>query len=244
MNNQELFLQAVIGPYGLKAMKSLREGSVEISQILVPRAAYSWVQAQSNYNAEIPGVAGSVLRLKKSQNSYSGEISIDSDVFSFQDAPLEQIAAAIIVSLGVKSFSKTAKSIDLARLGKTIDMLVSHRQLQKYTLPPEQPGLGGPAIADAPTPPAPVEDFKENKGKPEGKQEGKAELELSEEESNKKCDVCGGCQVKDSKFKGCHCLRGLSKSVKTEISPKGYKLTIEGWSSNDTLILLEAIGRK
>lgn len=142
MADTSAFLQEVLGSDGaallVKTMK--RIGSIE--NALVPRTILAWVgiAGRLGHDGELPGLAGTFARIQKSEAGYSGEIKIEETSYQFADASTYQVASAVAVAIGYDTELSAGNSKELARLGKSIDLLVKSRLanavLQKRMLDP------------------------------------------------------------------------------------------------------------
>lgn len=139
------FLVAVLGTDGAKALRKAAERSHELGHALVPRTILAWlgIAAREDYEGDLPGVRNSYITFRKSESGYTGSISFtDEDMHEFQGASLEYLAAAVAVYLGADAdrVGPGLRDLDLARLGKSIDLLVKARavtaNLEKGVLNP------------------------------------------------------------------------------------------------------------
>lgn len=141
MNRQSKeFLVGTLGAIGAKAILKALERAPELESAIIPRTALSWATliAKAEIPGNIPGLDAK-LSLKKTEKGYSGNISLEQP-FDFEDDSLTHVAAALSVALDFSYKKEDPKAIDLARLGKSIDLLVKTnfvdqvRALQKVTL--------------------------------------------------------------------------------------------------------------
>ena len=185
-------------------MQALASNSL-IKSMLLPRSVVAWIQTVGDVNCELPGLPGTSLVLRKSASGFTGSLTCNG-TYTFSNDTLETTVATIAVSLGAEQAAYRAKDVDLARLGKTIDLLIKAQ-------------VGQPSKApEAPT--APAMHFK----KP-SIPKSTSTMQLSEKESLKPCKVCGEKQMKDGKFVGCCCLKDIAKSVQVVSKESGYELT-------------------
>lgn len=125
MNRQSKeFLVGTLGAIGAKAILKALERAPELESAIIPRTALSWATliAKAEIPGNIPGLDAK-LSLKKTEKGYSGNISLEQP-FDFEDDSLTHIAAALSVALDFSYKKEDPKAIDLARLGKSIDLLV------------------------------------------------------------------------------------------------------------------------
>ncbi len=118
----------------LQALKQACNRSEELGSTVVPRAIYSWlsVAALGDFEGEIPGVSNSYLHFQKSDDWYTGSVSIGDSIYTFDQASIYQVASAVAVSIGADlDPHPDLRDLDIARLGKSIDLLVKARVLRK-----------------------------------------------------------------------------------------------------------------
>lgn len=131
------FLTEVLGSDGATALQKAAEQAsargLDLESALVPRAILAWLGAcaASEYEGEIPGVENTYLSFQKSENSYSGSITINEDIYSFKKAELYHLASAVAVALGADSNTEFVRAKDLEKLGKNIDLLTKAHHLTK-----------------------------------------------------------------------------------------------------------------
>lgn len=71
---------------------------------------------------------------------------------------------------------------------------------------------------------------------------GLPKLKLSEAQIKAQCPVCDGYQVKQGRFTGCACFRGLAKSVEMTKSEDRYTLEFKSdWDEDSILTLMESM---
>jgi hypothetical protein len=137
----------------------------------------AWLEAVSHvpFDGELPGVPGTKLKLSKNESTYSGCITLGDDLYSFRDASMYHVAGSVAVALGEDADHAPALcSPALAKLGKSIDLLVKSRTLRKMAKPkggaaggkgiqlpgvaaqPQQPMAPTPPIPEAPKPTGPA----------------------------------------------------------------------------------------
>lgn len=239
MDQRQLnFLTAVLGSNGAKVMAQLSESSEVVRYATVPRTIVSWIDSNSNYNANLPGTDIN-LTLIKNESGFSGQFNS----IEFESVSLERAAATIAVGLGVNVSPSKLKDIDLAKLGKTIDLLVKAQQgaasdgnaggLAQGHHPAKGavPVTGKDVVAVKPIEPEGPKLADPTTKKPLGNKGAK--MALSEEESNKVCKVCKGKQKDDSgNIKGCHCVRDLSSGLTVKKTETGYEVEFgTGWDA-------------
>jgi hypothetical protein len=121
------FLMAVLGKDGAKALYKASLRANELENAIVPRAILAWLNTigLTDYEGELPGVEDTYINFQKSEDTYSGAISIADSVFTFHAANVFHVASCIAVALGADAdkLSPSIRDLDLNRLGKTIDVL-------------------------------------------------------------------------------------------------------------------------
>lgn len=69
-------------------------------------------------------------------------------------------------------------------------------------------------------------------------------VNISKNEAERGCSMCGKTQFVENKFKGCICLRALAKSSVVNIDEYGYIVKLgDDWDRDAILTLFECIGR-
>lgn len=139
------FLVSVLGADGAKALAKAAERSQELENALLPRTILAWlgIAARSDYEGGIPGVDNTYIQFQKSEDKFTGSISIGDDIYSFEDAALLHMASAVAVALGQdhERVSPGLRDMDIQRLGKNIDTLVKARvavaELRKMRVEPQ-----------------------------------------------------------------------------------------------------------
>ncbi len=142
------FLEIVLGQDGAKALTKAIERAPILSSVLVPRTIVSWLETavRLQYEGEIPGLDNSYISLNKTEETFSGALTVADNVHSFDRADLLHVAAAIGVSLGIsgQGLDPQLRGQDLSKLGKSIDLLVRarvviealrHQELTKTVIP-------------------------------------------------------------------------------------------------------------
>ena len=120
------FLVSIVGSEGASALKKACDRSPAIESILVPRAVVAWLGLVSEFEGDLPGVPGVHVALQKSDETYSGSVTIGSTPYVLDKASVLHAGSAISVALGLDAdqFDPDVRDLDLVRLGKSIDLLV------------------------------------------------------------------------------------------------------------------------
>jgi hypothetical protein len=152
------FLQAVIGHDGARALTKATGHSTDLDWALFPRVIISWLEVAGHateFADNLPGT-GVAFSFRKHEDAFTGSIDLGDHVYKFHDATLYHVAGSVAVALGAAP--ETAPEMThpaLAKLGKSIDLLVRSRTLRKM----QEKHAGGakgakpPGATAAPRPP-------------------------------------------------------------------------------------------
>lgn len=152
------FLQAVIGPDGARALTKATSQSADLEWAIFPRVVMSWLEVVSHaaYNDAIPGTDDIKLALRKHEDGWSGSVNIGDEVYGFRDTTLYHVAGAVAVALGASpDTAPELRHPALAKLGKSVDLLVKSRTLRKMQ-EKHQGGAKGQAPGTAAAPKGPL----------------------------------------------------------------------------------------
>lgn len=150
------FLQAVLGDDGARALAKAVERREDLGNALVPRAILSWIgiAARAQYEGPLPGLANTYISFKKSERGYNGQVAVDDTMYAFNEASLFHVASAVAVSMGIdhERVDGRLRDVDIARLGKNIDLLVGARIVTENLLKKnlEKAGFEGQGPAASP----------------------------------------------------------------------------------------------
>lgn len=245
------FLEAVAGPDGAHALAKAVAHRADLEWALVPRAIMSWVAVagETGFSGVIPGTAEG-LTLRKAETGYDFVLGLYAD----RGASLERVAAAVAVALGADADAPPPlRSPALAKLGKSVDLLVRARALRKAlqrrpAKPVALPGTAAKPIApEAATPPQATED--EQPGEPRADAPVAAkkprQIKVTKAEAAARCQTCQRRFFVDDVFVGCDCFEGIAKSVRTHRTLTGYTLTFGGleWDAETVATLAESFGK-
>lgn len=235
------FLKHVLGEDGQKAFEKANARLPTIEAALAPRTIISWLgtSIRMKYEGEIPGLENSYIAIQKSEEGFSGALTVGEHVHQFENEDLLHVAAAVAISLGLGDLQidPAVKSTDISKLGKSIDMLVKARlvtrsvfeQLKKPLAKDELPGKAAaprkPKEPEAPEAPVPVAPSTNKTTKPPMAKAAK-ELVVKKNEADHVCVDCGLKQFRRDRFVGCMCFRALAKSVTTKVQPDAYVLSL------------------
>jgi hypothetical protein len=205
----------------------MAEASEFVKSSLLPRTVFGWVKASEAFEGKLPG-SNIDCKLIKSEAGYC----LDLDGTRFQGTP-ERISAAIVLTLDSNPVSYSYKPSDIARLGKTIDLLI-------------KAGNYHPKAEVA----KPLEAI--DAGKTETKMPKKTKLPYQKRVlafkkscANNRCNCCGGIPFKNDKFVGCYCMKSLAKHTVTgELNADYYLLDLgPEWDAAAITILIETENR-
>lgn len=162
------FLQAVVGNDGARALAKATSQSADLEWAIFPRVVMSWLEVVShaNYADALPGADGIKLVLRKNDDGWSGSVNIGDELYAFRDTTLFHVSGAVAVALGAApEHAPELRHPALAKLGKSVDLLVKSRTLRKMqqqkhggakgTLPGVAAAPRGPLQPLAPTPTQP-----------------------------------------------------------------------------------------
>lgn len=127
------FLTAVVGHDGARALAKAADLGADVEWAVFPRAVLSWLNVASigDYDGLVPGTK-THLTLKKTEAGFKGSVSMpDGSCVGFLEQPLTYVASTLLLSVsGVEDPAPPLTSPSLARLGKSIDLLVRSRTLR------------------------------------------------------------------------------------------------------------------
>jgi hypothetical protein len=251
------FFQAVLGANGATVMEALSKASEELGNYLTPRIIVGWLRQTDYGDVEIPDGCP-LSKLSKNGYGYFGVGSIEGVDYSFQNASEEHVTAVIAVASKQEIKPVEVKDVDLARLAKTIDLLLSANKLHKAipkapanqyertqtasNLQPEEP-IQPEAVQPA------RNKTKSNKipqipglKKPKPLDIVQKPLKVTKSEATKSCDVCGQRMFLDDIFVGCTCFKPLAKNVKTSVVQNDLLLTFDSdWDQDSVLALIGSL---
>jgi hypothetical protein len=265
MDSRKLqFLKAVIGPDGASALAKAATANPDLEWAIFPRVVMAWLDVvghAGDYSDELPGAADVKLKLHKSEGVYSGSINIGNALYPLQDVSLYHVAGAVAVALGAEARSAPElRSPHLAKLGKSIDVLVKSRTLRKAIAKQKTQGgakgagPGQPAAARPPMQPlGPQAVQAPNTGKNgtagtkvqlPGTKPKKPTMKVTKSEAGTKCSACGHSQFKKERYNGCFCFSDMAKSVRTTPIDDGYVLEFGSqWDADAIATLAESLGK-
>lgn len=241
------FLEQVAGPDGAAALAKASDLGPDLEWAIFPRAVLSWLMAVtvgSGYEGNVPSTT-SRLVLQKHEAGYSGVVQIDGEDYTFASQPLSHVAGSVAIAVaGISEPAPGFVSPALAKLGKSIDLLVRARTLRKFGKPRSVDRINRPGAAAAPVGPKPPEPPDPtapptNKKSPGGAAGG-AKVKVTKSSAQADCPVCGGgARFQGGKFAGCACFRDLTKHAVCVETPDHYELTLDRHWDSDAVRCLE-----
>lgn len=241
---QGQFLEAVLGKDGAAVMSKLSASSDMVAATMVPRSIVAWLGIiGNNYEGRLPGVGTSNLSLKKTEAGFTGVLRCGEE-YTLSNDSIERTAAVIAVGLGAQMAVSRFKDVDLARLGKTIDLLVKARGRASGGGTGSAAGHIEPTAPAEPTaiaPPMPGQKRKKSRIP------RVSSMSVVKSDAQKICKACKANQLDDrGSFHGCWCVRDLEKSLDVRRGPEdSYELHFgEEWDYLAVQTLLKAIGKK
>lgn len=239
------FLKEVAGESGTAALKKAVDFSEDLKALLIPRVIVSWLDLYNNesgFNNNIPGTSLK-LEFKKNENGYSGVIDIsENEKFNFENIDFNKLSAILAVTLDVGNISLPKSDRQLVKLGKSIDLLVKARALNKIRLEQsetinkiekledKEKEIVKHEITVKTTTYPKIPKVKNNTFKV---------IKLSKSQSEKYCNMCNQKFFNEEKFKGCFCLSDLSSDIDTEKTESGYILKAERLDTDSFMTLVD-----
>jgi len=240
------FFKSILGDQGVKVMESLEKASEDLASYITPRVIVSWLRQADDGDVKLPENSP-FTKLAKCGYGYSGACVIQDQPYFFQYVTEEHVAAIATTACDCQLKKTETKNIDLAKLAKTIDLLVkANKQLQyertQHVQPLEPEGFVPPETTQAKQVAKPIIP-RLNKplkkiailAKPKRKK-----LTVWKSEISKPCDLCGQSMFNDNKFIGCTCFKPLAKSVFS--TDDKLTITMEFDNSIDQDAMLALIG--
>jgi hypothetical protein len=242
------FIKIILGDEASNVLDRVVDRVPEFASVIVPRALIGWlnIMGKYGYEGEIPGQPNSYFSLVKNEdNLFTGAITIDNELYNFENAELLHVAASFGVALGIESASVSdqLKKRDLSDLGKNLDLLIksnivnnfknSRVKISKYgdfTVEPQEDKF---TVKHTPTNKV-IFDGVEDLEKAEQiadwcyqkdelvKPTNSVKIKISKAESLRSCEICGESQIYNDKFVGCVCYKSLSKSIKLKKNQGSY----------------------
>ncbi len=231
MDNTFGFLSETLGNDGAVAVRRAVKKSPTLQGFLLPRTVLGWTIAKSEWRGTLPGFDQLYLEFVKSTGGITGKISMGSEPLR----PLSvrddiELAAEILSHFNVEVKKFEGGAAALARLGKSIDVLLKSREairalrkgaqeLPGQTAQPREPE--GPAEPQKPVSVQP----KMARTKPKLPKLPVLKVEL--DKMAKTCSTCGSHLFKAQRFSGCLCWRDLAKHASTTVYSDGAVVSFD-----------------
>ena len=223
-------LLKLLGKHGLDALEPLLKNE-DLAAFVTPRAIIGFLQQASYGVLELPRFS----TLEKTGYGYTGSITIQDTSYDFDKVTEEHVAAMVSVRLDQK-VSSDIKALDLAKLSKTIDLLLKNQP--RYE-PKESVAPAAPKQEPLEAEPQQAPNITRVRRRSMAKT-----LLVSNKESKTLCKMCGKPQFEKGEFKGCTCLKAMAKSVTCSEKNNTYLLTFDSDCGIDEMLTVaEAIGR-
>lgn len=134
-------LEGLVGVEGAAALSAAATRIPHLESAVLPRALFSWLAlaAPGGYDAPLPGLPDTRLVLEKSEDGVSGVVEMHGNRYDFQAVSLLHVSAAIGVLSGLDPISADLSDEVLARLGKSVDLLVKARAVREVLAKSEAP---------------------------------------------------------------------------------------------------------
>ncbi|MDE2425697.1 MAG: hypothetical protein KGO96_07305 [Elusimicrobia bacterium] len=132
------FLNEILGSKGRIAIENLQKKSPDFVDMIIPRTLLSWIATickLNKFEGAIPGNTNTQIVFNKNEdNSFSGQISINNELYKFENkAPLH---IASIVSIGLEldlnNFEFPLNKSEISDLGSKIDTLIKTHFINEY----------------------------------------------------------------------------------------------------------------
>lgn len=268
MDRKQSFLTSVLGEDGAQALAKAAARSDALGSVLLPRAVLAWVRSTPTFEGGIPGIENSYVRFAKGEDGYAGSINISEQLYEFSGASQEHVASAVIVALGQeRARVDGTKAIDLARLGKSIDLLVRarnataalakaapqgarHGAAAEAQKPQEQEAPAGPTKQQAPPRPPEPKPKDYVPAAPKAKvQLPKVKLPGVKFTKSEIPHACGECGTRfrngAGTLRGCLCIRDLMKAVDIEDGGDHYVFTFgPDLDNEEQSLIVETLGAR
>jgi hypothetical protein len=240
------FLKSILGNQGTKVMESLEKASDDLASYITPRIIVSWLR-QADYGEVSLPEDGPFTALAKSGYGYTGSCNIHDQPYSFEYVTEEHIAAIVTTACDCKLTKSEAKNLDLAKLAKTIDLLVKAAKALQYertqhVQPLEPEGFVPPDTTQAKQAAKPIipRVGKAPKKMTIPAKPKRKKIQIWKSETARPCGLCGQSMFIDNKFVGCTCFKPLAKSISS--SDDKLTITLEFDDSVDDDAMLTLIG--
>lgn len=231
------FFDKLIGPHGVAVMSALEKSCDDLSGYITPRVIVGWLRQSDYGDVSLPDGC-CISKLEKSGYGYSGQSKIQDQDYEFKYASEEHVAAIITTACGQTLSKCSTKDLDLAKLAKTIDLLIKATKLQyertQRVQPLEPDGFVPPTTTQPkqvakPTIPQLNKPIKKIAIQTQWTKPKRKKLTVWKSETSKPCSLCGQTLFENNKFVGCTCFKPLAKNI----TSSDDKLTITMEFDND-----------
>lgn len=123
------FLEAILGEAGLNAIEKACRDTPKLDTILLPRTIFAWLQNQPDtFDSTVPGSSTIGLTFTKSEDSYTGSLSMDVEKISFEKATDIHLTSCLAVALGLEPPDQIECDQKLIKkLGSVVEKLIKAR---------------------------------------------------------------------------------------------------------------------
>ena len=200
----ETFIKSVLGETGLSVVDNLIKKYPQLESYIIPRTIISWLRTNDEFKNldNTPFVV-----LNKSENEYSGCVVLKSENFDFKKVSEQYIAAIVTTECGFDLCKTKIKNIDLARLGKTIDLLSKAQNEVNFEHNQRAKNLQ----FDEPILPEQTPKIKEKKTFRIPRIN--KQIKLNKNELDNICFICKEKLISHGNFLGCTCFKPMAKSI-------------------------------
>lgn len=229
--NEKEFLTFMLGHDGAGALNRAVERIPVLKSMFLPRVILSWLSTMGRvgYEGPIAHIPDSYVSLIKTENNdFTGAMTINDRLYSFENQNMLHVAASLGVALGleIQPLDEKVKIKDLSNLGKSIDLLVKNEVIKKMKeVKKEQDSfrlVQTVEKAKSVLVKSELQKIKRSIKKPEI-----SKIIITKSESRRLCSECGQSNFDNEQFVACLCLKGLAKSINTEVIEKGYLLSFK-----------------
>ena len=249
------FFKSLLGAQGFSVLETLTKANPDLESYLSPRIIVGWLRQAEYGKFNLPSNCP-ISKLVKNGYGYDGVSNIGNIDYVFEHSSEEHVAAIIAIATDNIVKSVELKAVDLAKLAKTIDLLL---KANKKPAAADQIGhteTAKPLEATPAEPAMPTQPKQVAKKVLKIPKVVKKEVDSEEEEEPKKlqkplklkkaqvtinCNVC--CKkffIKDN-FEGCDCFKELAKNITTSVVNECYVLNFNQNCDTDAVLALVEI---
>ena len=235
------FLKNIIGEKGIEALDALIKMSPTLKSYISPRVVIGWLR-NAKYG-QIPNIPESPFSsLVKNGYGFTGTALVKSEQYTFSNVPEEHVAAIVTLAFNEVLEPVSTKDVDIAKLAKTIDLLVKAQTKVQFE-------RTKPANNLEPMPPVKpdTQNVQTQAVKPKlpklKKPVGFKPIKFNKSEVQNRCSVCSGRLFDNEVFVGCTCFKPLAKGVKTNCVNDQITLTFDNTWDQEAILSLTGILR-